>query len=309
MNDNILKIESLSKTYKKNKVKANDNISINIASGEIVALIGHNGAGKTTLLNQIIGNIKPDFGNITYNGISFVRDARMARELVSMMPQFHAPLVGVTLRQSIESILRIRGLSGIDDSVDMILQKLDIKKWANTPGNKLSGGLQRLTSFAMATTKPSDIILLDEPTNDVDPVRRKLQWKHMKELAGDGHIVLVVTHNLLEVEQYADRYILLDNGKVIRDSNTNELGKHSNSNVLSVTLTDDYSSYNLPSCEKYSYIKDENQVDIFMSYNQIFDSMQWLLQMINEGKISSYKLTNATLDLEYGGMVDGEGGF
>ncbi|MED0715970.1 hypothetical protein P4S80_14640 [Aeribacillus composti] len=72
----------------------------------------------------------------------------------------------------------------------------------------------------MSVVCPPPIILLDEPTNDVDPVRRKLVWNYMRKLARNGHIVLVVTHNLLEVEQYADRYLLLDQGRLIRDEKT-----------------------------------------------------------------------------------------
>ena len=111
MKANNLIIDSISKTYKKGKIRANDNISLELYPSEITALIGHNGAGKTTLLNQIIGNAKPDSGDITYKGISLVKNSKVARELVSIMPQFHAPLEGVTLRQSIESILRIKGVS------------------------------------------------------------------------------------------------------------------------------------------------------------------------------------------------------
>ena len=104
------------------------------------------------------------------------------------MPQFHAPLEGVTLRQSIESILRIKGVSEkqVHLCTKQVLKDLDIEQWADQAGNKLSGGLQRLTSFAMAVAYPSDIILLDEPTNDVDPIRRKLTWQYMRKLAKEG---------------------------------------------------------------------------------------------------------------------------
>lgn len=103
-----------------------------------------------------------------------------------MMPQLHAPLKGVSIKQAVSAIGRIRGLSSkglLQKEVDDILQKLDIKKWENQTGEKLSGGLKRLTSFAMATISPPKIILLDEPTNDVDPVRRIRLWSYLKELA------------------------------------------------------------------------------------------------------------------------------
>ena len=88
-----------------------------------------------------------------------------------MMPQLHAPLKGISIKQSVTAIGRIRGLSNgvLQQEVNEILQKLDIKKRENKTGEKLSGGLKRLTSFAMAVISSPKIILLDELTNDVDP--------------------------------------------------------------------------------------------------------------------------------------------
>lgn len=135
---------------------------------------------------------------------------------ISMMPQLHAPLKGISIKQSVTAIGRIRGLSNgvLQQEVNEILQKLDIKKRENKTGEKLSGGLKRLTSFAMAVISSPKIILLDELTNDVDPIRRHKLWSYLKELASKGHIVVIVTHNILEVEKYADKYYLFENGKV-----------------------------------------------------------------------------------------------
>ena len=306
MKENNLLIDSISKTYKRGKIKANDNISLELHPSEITALIGHNGAGKTTLLNQIIGNVKPDSGDITYKGISLVKNSKVARELVSIMPQFHAPLEGVTLRQSIESILRIKGVSEkkVHLCTKQVLKDLDIEQWADQAGNKLSGGLQRLTSFAMAY--PSDIILLDEPTNDVDPIRRKLIWQYMRKLAKEGHMIFVVTHNLLEVEQYTDRYILLNKGRIIRNVSTAVISNDFVSNVMIVSLHDTDELHDLPETETCEYKEDEMQLVLTLSENQVPSAVNWLMELIRQGKVLNYKLTSATLDMQYGGMVDGE---
>ena len=308
MKETNLIIDSISKTYKKGNVKANDNISLELHPSEITALIGHNGAGKTTLLDQIIGNVKPDSGDITYKGISLVKNAKAARELVSMMPQFHIPLEGVTVRQSIESILRIKGVSEkqIHLYTKQVLKDLDIEQWADRAGNKLSGGLQRLTSFAMAVAYPSDIILLDEPTNDVDPIRRKLIWKYMRELAKNGHIIFVVTHNLLEVEQYTDRYILMNKGRMIRNVSTAVMSNDFASNVMIVYLHDEDELYDLPENETNEYKEDEMQLVLTLSEKQVLGAVNWLMELIRRGKVLNYKITSATLDLQYGGMIDGK---
>lgn len=306
MKENNLIIDSVSKTYKKGMVKANDNISLELYPSEITALIGHNGAGKTTLLKQIIGNVKPDSGDITYKGVSLVKNTRIARELVSMMPQFHAPLEGVTLRQSIESILRIKGISEkqVHLYTTRVLKDLDIEQWADQAGNKLSGGLQRLTSFAMAVAYPSDIILLDEPTNDVDPIRRKMIWKHMRKLAKEGHIIFVVTHNLLEVEQYTDRYILLNKGCISRNVSTAVVSKDFVSSVMTINLHDAKELHDFPEAETCEYKKDEMQLVLTLSESQVSSAVNWLMELISQGKVLNYKLTSATLDTQYGGMID-----
>lgn len=306
MDTGSLIIDSISKTYRKGKTKANCNITATLNPNELTALIGHNGAGKTTLLNEIIGNVRPDSGKITYQGISFVKNTKSARNFVSMMPQFHAPLNGVTLRQAIESVLYIRGVQSkkISPYVKQILTDLDIERWANQSGDKLSGGLQRLTSFAMAVVYPAEIILLDEPTNDIDPIRRKLVWQYMKRLAKEGHIVLVVTHNLLEVEQYADRYILLDNGRVIHDASTVALNKNIASNILMVNLNDSCDLQYMPDSMEKKFVKEEMQIILTLSAKQVPDAVSWVLRLIEDGKVSNYKLTSASLDLSYGGMID-----
>lgn len=308
LNIKYLKIDSVSKTYKKGKVKANCNITASFYPNQIVALIGHNGSGKTTLLNQIIGNVKPDSGDIKYQESSLIKDTKLARNLVSMMPQFHAPLCGVTLRQSIESILPIHGITGKEAKkrVDQILSNLNIEQWAHHSGDKLSGGLQRLTSFAMAVVCPAPIILLDEPTNDVDPIRRKLIWKYMRKLAQDGHIVVVVTHNLLEVEQYADRFILLDQGKIIQDASTRTLNQHFASNTLTAIINDLSILENSPQSLEFKYLKEELKIVFTLSSEQVIDAVSWILNMVNDGKVINYRLTSTSLDQSYGGMTNGK---
>jgi len=301
-----LMIKSINKTYKKGAVKANIDITTTFFSGEIVALVGHNGAGKTTLLNQIIGNAKPDSGDIVYQGKSFVTNSKFARANISMMPQFYAPLNGVTLTQSIKSVLQIRGVKSkdIDYYSSRIIKELDIEKYKDISGDKLSGGLQRLTSFAMAVAKPSHIILLDEPTNDVDPVRRKLIWRHLRKLAEKGHVVVIVTHNLLEVEQYADRFLMFEQGKLIKDSATGTNKAFSHTLIVDTDDIELLTSDDLPLYRQKKYNKEDGQFIFTLSLNQVNNATNWLVKMIEEGKITGYRLSPSSLEVSYGGNDD-----
>lgn len=214
--ENTLIIEHLSKTYD-GKHFANQDISLAIQPGRVTALLGHNGAGKSTLLNQIIGFTAPTSGEVLYRGRSLIAHRPEARQLISFMSQQFAPIDLLTIRQSLDIIGRIRGLTAtaVEQETEQLIDKLDIADHANKKGQSLSGGLKRLTSFAMAMVGASEIILLDEPTNDVDPMRREKQWQLLRELAEHGHIIVIVTHNLLEVEKYADDYALFNEGQLV----------------------------------------------------------------------------------------------
>lgn len=301
-------VRSISKSYKRGKKKANKNISISFIPGEISALTGHNGAGKTTLLQQIMGINKPDQGSITYRGHSFITEPFAARNMISMMPQFHAPLSGVTLKQAIEAILMIRGIQKQDRllAVRKILSDLQIEDWATVPGEKLSGGLQRLTSFAMTVVAPPPILLFDEPTNDVDPVRRKVIWQYLRMLADQGHIIIVVTHNLLEVEQNADRFLLLDHGELLKNEKTSLLKSELlTSSLLRITCKKIIKNSDFPSSfEVVADIDGELNYEIHLINEQVESAVKWLFKMVDKGLISHYDLSPYPLEALYKGVTN-----
>ncbi|ODJ47783.1 ABC transporter ATP-binding protein [Brochothrix thermosphacta] len=306
-----LVLHSLSKKYNKSEKFANENINLTFFSGEISTITGHNGAGKTTMLNQVIGITKPSKGSITFNGKSFVTESKVAREYVSMMPQLHAPLNGVTMSQSIRSILRIRGLSEkeVKKETTKILKELAINDWKDTPGQKLSGGLRRLTSFAMTVAYPAPILLLDEPTNDVDPIRRQIIWKHLRKLAKSGHIIIVVTHNLLEVEKYADRYILMNNGKVLEDKRLQERsleGSRLNKLVVNFSSEEEALCVKLPKSLNHTYNSEEVAHEFDIEAEEMVAGIFWLMQMIEEKKVVNYSFSPKSLNETYGEMINGD---
>ncbi|AXH94732.1 ABC transporter ATP-binding protein [Micromonospora sp. WMMD718] len=211
----MLHIDNLTKVYRRG-ARANDGISLAVASGDVLGLLGHNGAGKTTLLNQVVGLARPTAGTITLLGRDPVAEPAWARSVCSFQPQAHAPLTGVTTRQAIEIIGGIRGghRRAVQRRTAELLAALDIEEWADQPGERLSGGVRRLTAFCMAIVEPGRLVMLDEPTNDVDPVRRRLLWEQVRVLAAEGRGVVLVTHNIAEAERVIDKVVVLDHGRV-----------------------------------------------------------------------------------------------
>jgi ABC-2 type transport system ATP-binding protein len=226
----LLEIHDIRKTYRKRfrrgeGVRANDGITLRADAGQVYGLLGHNGAGKTTLVNQVVGLLKPDAGTIHVDGVDLVADPSHARQACSIQPQAQVPLEGLTPRQAVDLVGQMRGGSKVDVRLrrDRLTDALDIGEWLDTPGDKLSGGVKRLVSFTMAAVMPGRVVILDEPTNDVDPVRRRLLWEAVRAIADEGNTVLLVTHNVIEAEKAVDRLAIMDLGRVVAEGTPAQL--------------------------------------------------------------------------------------
>lgn len=302
----VLCVESVSKTYRGASTPANDSISLTFVPGQLVALIGHNGAGKTTLLSQVIGSTKPDSGDIRYQGASLATNPDLARRVSSMMPQLHAPLTGVTPEQAIASIARIRGADSQQavHAARKIIADLRIDPWRNVKGERLSGGLLRLTSFAMSVAAPAPILLIDEPTNDVDPERRPLIWAELRLLADNGHIVIVVTHNLSEIEQYADRYVLLQRGRVLADNTPGKLVARTGAATLTVSTRHGVTMSPPPAL---GVVEDSSgaSMRISLAKSQVPAAVDWVLARVSDGSAENYSLAPSSLADAYEELTTG----
>jgi ABC-2 type transport system ATP-binding protein len=212
----LLTVERLRKEYR-GGVVANDSITLAIDPGEVYGLLGPNGAGKTTLVNQIVGLVKPTSGEIILNGVNIVANPDYARQACSFQPQTQVPIDGLTPMQAITLVGRLRGgkASDVERRANELIKSLEIEEWADKTGQQLSGGVRRLVAFCMAAVTPGKLTILDEPTNDVDPLRRRLLWRQVRELAGNGSSVLLVTHNVLEAERSVNRLAVIDHGRVL----------------------------------------------------------------------------------------------
>ena len=305
MKEESIVIKNLKKSYG-NKV-VTDNISVTFYSGEIVAIVGHNGAGKTTFLNQLNGLVAADSGSISIKGIDVTNRSNKARELVSSMPQFQVPIKGVTVKESIESISALKGMESSDIKIasKRLIDYLAIDKWKNVTGDKLSGGLQRLTSFAMSVVDKPSIILLDEPTNDVDPLRRTLIWRYLRQMANRGSTVIIVTHNLLEVERYADRYLLMDKGKIKRDVNILDRQQNrSYSHQISMSILDDDIVEQFLQLDYSKYDKLEKRLSFVVNDKQLENFMSTIIDFLKTEKIISYEIKPKNLSDDYEEYLD-----
>jgi ABC-2 type transport system ATP-binding protein len=222
--DGVFRAQAVTKVYA-NGVRANDGISLHVAPGEVYGLLGPNGAGKTTLVKQVIGLLKPTSGQISLGGHDLVADPAAARQLCSYLPQAQVPIDSFRAREAIVLCGRVRGgtRTQVEKRADELIEALDLGEWRDKRGIGLSGGVKRLVGFAMVTVCPGRLVILDEPTNDVDPLRRRMLWQQVRELGDQGVPVLLVTHNVLEAEKAVDRVAIIDNGRLLAEGTPSAL--------------------------------------------------------------------------------------
>ena len=300
MKKETIVVKNLKKSYSSKIVT--DNISVTFYSGQIVALIGHNGAGKTTFLNQLNGLISSDSGSIQINGIDVTNHPNQARELVSSMPQFQVPIKGVTIQEAVECIGALKGMkkSDIQSSSNQLISYLNLEKWRHTTGEKLSGGLQRLTSFAMSVVDTPSIVILDEPTNDVDPYSRMLMWRHLRNLANQASTIIIVTHNLFEVERYADRYLMIDKGQVKKDVNVSDIQTQRNlRHQVSISILDEDTIVRFSQMDSCKYDNIEKRLTFTVKKEQLKEIVSIIMDLLEEDKIISYDLKLKNLSYDY----------
>jgi ABC-2 type transport system ATP-binding protein len=217
--------QNVNKSYDGGKTLANRDVSITIEPGEVYGLLGPNGAGKSTFVKQVIGMLAPDTGTITLGDYDLVADPDAARQLCSYLPQAPMPIDSFKTTEAIRLTGAIRGGDppAIAARAESMIEALQIGEWRQTLGAKLSGGVKRLVGFVMVTVVPGRVVILDEPTNDVDPLRRRLLWREVRRLGELGAAVFLVTHNVLEAEKAVDRLGIITDGRLIAEGTPSSL--------------------------------------------------------------------------------------
>jgi ABC-2 type transport system ATP-binding protein len=206
-------------------------IDLEIVPGEMVAFLGPNGAGKTTTIDMILGLSGPSTGSVEVLGMQ-PRQA-IARGLVAAVMQTGGLLKDLTVR---ETVRYTASLFADAKPVDDVLDSAGINDIADRKVAKCSGGEQQRLRFAMALLSDPALLLLDEPTTGMDVEGRRSFWAAIRRDAQLGRSVLFATHYLEEADQYADRIILISNGKVVADGTGSEIKSLASGRVVRATL-------------------------------------------------------------------------
>jgi ABC-2 type transport system ATP-binding protein len=219
----VLQVEGVRAAY--GPVVALDGVTLEVAAGEIVGLLGANGAGKTTLVTVVAGLRRPDSGTVHVGGIDVATDARTARGLMGVAPQNTGVYEVLTVRQNLGFFGELCGLRGKDLAarIDALADALLLGPLLSRTAARLSGGEKRRLHTAIALVGHPPLLLLDEPTVGADIETRAALLDLVRAQADDGSAVVYSTHYLPEVDVLRASVAMLVHGRVIARGRIDDL--------------------------------------------------------------------------------------
>jgi ABC-2 type transport system ATP-binding protein len=209
----MIEVHQLTKLYARHA--AVRDISFSVARGEIVGFLGPNGAGKTTTLRMLTGYLPPTSGSARIAGFDIFRESIQARRKIGYMPE-NVPLYeDMRVREYLKFRAQLKGLSGADTRrrVGTVIDTCGLHSVRRKMIKTLSKGYRQRVGLADALVHDPELLILDEPTNGLDPNQIRQIRELIRQLA-ESHTVLISTHILHEVEMICDRVIIIDNGRI-----------------------------------------------------------------------------------------------
>ncbi len=238
-NNYAVVIENLCKSY--GEVKAVNDISFRVARGSLFAFLGINGAGKSTTINIICSILGKDSGKIYVNGYDLDTDHAKIRNEIGIVFQSSVLDLGLTVKQNLEIRASFYSMSKEEkkETVDNIVNLLELEPILNRPVRNLSGGQMRRVDIARAMVHKPKLLILDEPTTGLDPKTRLNVWSLIDKIRKEtGMTVFLTTHYLEEAEKASD-VVIMDKGEIIAHGTPNELkNAYSHDNLVCYTTQD-----------------------------------------------------------------------
>jgi len=222
----MIEAKSLCKSY--GAFKAVEDLSFKVEAGQVLGFLGPNGAGKSTTMKMLTGFLIPTSGTALINGNDVVENSVTARKSIGYLPE-GAPSYGeMTVHQFMLFIARARliGSNKVADSVESAIEKLNLSTVRHQPIETLSKGFKRRVGLAQAIIHDPQILILDEPTDGLDPNQKREVRRLIRAMAKDK-IIIISTHILEEVQALCNRVMIIANGKLLADDSPQDLIKRS----------------------------------------------------------------------------------
>lgn len=222
----MIELKGLTKQY--GDITAVNNLSLDVKRGEIFGLLGPNGAGKTTTTLMLLGLTEPSAGLATIAGVDCTRNPLQVKRFVGYLPDnmgFYADMTG---RENLRMTGRMNGMNGValEKRIDTLLKRIGMADAADRRTSTYSKGMKQRLGIADILIKDPDVLIMDEPTNGIDPEGMKHMMRLIRELAEeDGKTIMISSHQLHQIQQICDRVGIFVKGKLIACGRIDELAK------------------------------------------------------------------------------------
>lgn len=218
----MLTISDLKRNF--GPIQAVRGVSFAVEKGEVLGFLGPNGAGKSTTMRMITGFLPPTAGSATICGFNMQEDPVQAKRCLGYLPENAPSYAGMCVTEFLDFIAAIRGFSGAERRrrVDAAIEKSRLQTVRNRPIETLSKGYRQRTCFAQAILHDPQVLVMDEPTDGLDPNQKFVVREMIKEMAADKAII-ISTHILEEVEAICTRAIIIADGRIVANGTPAEL--------------------------------------------------------------------------------------
>jgi ABC-2 type transport system ATP-binding protein len=229
VSDVLVRVRDLRKSY--GSIRAVDGISFEVSGGDILGFLGPNGAGKTTAMKLITGFLEPDGGTVVVAGHDVGKDPLAAQRRIGYLPE-NAPAYGeMTVDGFLRFIADARAVVDAERAIDRVVEMTALKRVRHQTIETLSKGFKRRVGLAQAMIHDPEVLILDEPTDGLDPNQRVLVQDLLANISQERCVILS-THILDEAEQVCTRAVIISDGRILVDSTPGALVEQSSSGRL-----------------------------------------------------------------------------
>ncbi|MBE9561837.1 MAG: ATP-binding cassette domain-containing protein [Proteobacteria bacterium] len=234
--DTIIDIKKLCKQF--DSLTAVDNISFQVKKGEVLGFLGPNGAGKSTTMKMITGFLSPTSGTVTVDGYDIIQNPLAVKQRIGYLPEGAPAYPDMTPASFLDFIAQIRGLSGKEkfNKIADTITRVNLEKVLHQPIETLSKGFKRRVGLAQAILHDPEVLILDEPTDGLDP-NQKFEVRNLIKNMAQEKVIILSTHILEEVHAVCSRAIIIADGKILADGTPTELeAKSKYYNAVKISL-------------------------------------------------------------------------
>ena len=227
---NLISIQNIIKSFK--NLKAVDNLSLEIKTGEIYGLLGSNGAGKSTTLNILLGFLNPDSGTALINGVDTTDNSDEARKQIGYIPENVSLYPYLTGVENLDYFCKLNDKNHSPEKLEGFLDKCGLdSEFHNMRTETYSKGMRQKVGIAIALAKEASVYLLDEPASGLDPLASNELSALLRKLASNGAGILMASHDIFRIRETCNRIGIIKSGELLKEMETSDVSTNELENI------------------------------------------------------------------------------